>query len=155
MLVFESSHENLSFTQEWIFVFKSIVLLQRLKFACVKNYIQKHSCKFLHSFEVWIFYWKYSSWEFLSFTQEWMFVFKLIVLHKKLTLLEWRITFRSNLAEKVFVLFWGLNILLRRILRLNWVFLSYWKDWFFSNTVNYTEFQFILFYLFLHTINRI
>ena len=111
--------------------------------------------KFLGSFEVWIFYWEYSSWEFLSFTQEWIFVFKLIVLHKKLTLLVWRITFRSNLADKVFVLFWGLNILLRRILRLNWVLLSYWKGWFFSNTVNYTEFQFIWFYLFLHTINRI
>ena len=101
MLVFESSHENLSFTQEWIFVFKSIVLLQRLKFACVKNYIQKHSCKFLHSFEVWIFYWKYSSWEFLSFTQEWIFISKLIILRKRLTLLVWRITFKSILADSL------------------------------------------------------
>ena len=47
-----------------------------------------------------------SLWEFLSFTLEWIFVFKLIVLHKRLTLLVWIITFKSILAEKVFVLFY-------------------------------------------------
>ena len=80
-----------------------------------------------------------------SFTQEWMFVFKLIFLHKILTLLVWIIKFTCILADKVFVLFWGLNILLRRIFCLYWVLLSYWKDWFSSNAVNYTEKNLIFF----------
>ena len=56
---------------------------------------------------------------FPSFKNE--IFFKLIVLHKRLNLLGWRITFKSILADKVFVLFWGLNILLRRIFCLYWV----------------------------------
>ena len=103
----------------------------------VKNYLMVYSSEKKHCSPPKIVSFWVSSWEFLSFTQERIFVFKLIVLHKRLTLLVWRITFKSILADKVFVLFWGLNILLRRIFCLYWVLWSYWKDWFSSNTVNY------------------
>ena len=72
-------------------------------------------------------------WEFLSFTQEWIFGFKLIFFLQRLTLLVKRITFKSIHAEKVFVLLWALNILLRRIFSFYWVLLNYWEDWFSSN----------------------
>ena len=75
----------------------------------------------------------------------WIFLFKLIFLHKRLTLFVWRIMFPSILADKVFVLFWGLNILLRRIFSLYWVLLSYWNDWFSSKTINYAGKNLILF----------
>ena len=124
---------------------KDDIHLSRISFfkqAYQKNYCSSLKTQYLFGKNVsfWV-----SSWEFLSFTQEWIFVFNLIVLHKRLTLLMWRITFKSILADKLFVLFWGLNILLRRIFCLYWVLLSYWKDWFSSNAVNYTEKNLIFF----------
>ena len=121
-----------------------------LKQAHQKNYSSSLKTQYLFGKNVsfWV------SPQELSFTQEWIFVFKLIVLHKRLTLLVWRITFKSILADKVFVLCWGLNILLRRIFCLYWVLLSYWKDWFSSNAVNYTEKNLIFFgFIFWHVIN--
>ena len=125
---------------------KDDIHLSRISFfkqAYQKNYCSSLKTQYLFGKNVsfWV-----SSCEFQSFTQEWILVLKVIVLHKRSTLLVWRITFKSILAGKVFVLLWGLNIPFRRIFCLYWVLLSFWKDWFSSNAVNYTEKNLIFFW---------
>ena len=104
------------------------------KHHILKWLVRRTQYLFEKNVSFWVF-----PWEFLSFTQEWIFVFKLMVLLQRLTLLVWRIKFKSTPADKVFVLPWDLTILLRRMWCLYWVLLKYWKDWFSSSKVNYTD----------------
>ena len=93
------------FWEETLLSFQDDVHLSRIPFfkqAYRKNYCSSLETRYLFGKNVsfWL-----SSWKLLSFTQEWKFVFKWIVLHKRWTLLVWRITLKSILAVKVFVLF--------------------------------------------------
>ena len=93
------------FWEETLLSFQDDVHLSRISFfkqAYRKNYCSSPETRYLFGKNVsfWL-----SSWKLLSFTQEWKFVFKWIVLHKRWTLLLWRITLKSILAVKVFVLF--------------------------------------------------
>ena len=93
------------FWEETLLSFQDNVHLSRISFfkqAYRKNYCSSLETRYLFGKNVnfWL-----SSWKLLSFTQEWKFVFKWIVLHKRWTLLVWRITLKSILAVKVFVLF--------------------------------------------------